>query len=120
MFSSIRINFSNFKMPTNVFENFSNVSENKIDTILSVQKPYLRTNYIKNNLEEDLDLKIEYRIKRLPDFISIWEACSKSYVDEFFNDPSIVKNTSHIDLNDRNITNARFVQVFNYLKLILI
>ena len=28
-----------------------------------------------------------------------------------FNDPSIVKNTAHIDLNDRNVTNARFLQV---------
>ena len=28
-----------------------------------------------------------------------------------FNDPSIVKNNAHIDLNDRNITNARFIQV---------
>ena len=28
-----------------------------------------------------------------------------------FNDPSIVKNDAHIDLNDRNITNARFIQV---------
>ena len=28
-----------------------------------------------------------------------------------FNDPSIIKNTEHIDLNDRNITNARFKQV---------
>ena len=28
-----------------------------------------------------------------------------------FNDPSIVKNTEHIDLNDRSITNARFIQV---------
>ena len=28
-----------------------------------------------------------------------------------FNDSSIIKNTEHIDLNDRNITNARFIQV---------
>ena len=28
-----------------------------------------------------------------------------------FNDPSIVKNTEHIDLNDRNVTNARLIQV---------
>ena len=28
-----------------------------------------------------------------------------------FNDSSIVKNTAHIDLNDRNFTNARFTQV---------
>ena len=36
---------------------------------------------------------------------------AKNYVDNLFNDPSIIKNTEHIDLNDRNITNARFIQV---------
>ena len=98
-------------MPINVFGNSSNNSEQKIDTSLFVQKPYLRTNYIEANIEEDIDLKNQYRIKNLPDPISIREACSKNYVDNLFNDPSIVKNTEHIDLNDRNITNARFIQV---------
>ena len=82
-----------------------------IDTSLFVQKPYLRTNYIEANIEEDIDLKNQYRIKNLPDPISIREATSKNNVDNLFNDPSIEKNTEHIDLNDRNITNARFIQV---------
>ena len=99
-------------MPINVFGNsFNNNSDNKIDTSLFVQKPYLRTNYIEANIEEDIDLKNQYRIKNLPDAISIREAASKNYVDNLFNDPSIVKNTEHIDLNYRNITNARFIKV---------
>ena len=98
-------------MPINVFGNSSNNSDNKIDTSLFVQKPYLRTNYIEANIEEDIDLKNQYRIKNLPDPISLREAASKNYVDNLFNDPSIVKNNTHIDLNDRNITNARFIQV---------
>ena len=98
-------------MPINVFGNSSNNSEQKIDTSLFVQKPYLRTNYIESSIEEDIDLKNQYRIKNLPDPISIREAASKNYVDILFNDPSIVKNNAHIDLNDRNITNARFIQV---------
>ena len=97
-------------MPIIVFGNSSNNSDNKIDTSMFVQKPYLRTNYIESNIE-DIDLKNQYRIKNLPDPISIREAASKNYVDKLFNDPSIVKNTEHIDLNDRNITNARFIQV---------
>ena len=99
-------------MPINVFGN-SNLNDNgnKIDTSLFVQKPYLRTNYIESNIEEDIDLKNQYRSKNLPDPISIREAASKDYVDNLFNDPSIVKNTEHIDLNDINNTNARFVQV---------
>ena len=71
----------------------------------------MRINYIEANLEEDIDLKNQYRIKNLSDPISIREAASKNYVDNLFNDPSIVRNIEHIDLNDRNITNARFIQV---------
>ena len=98
-------------MPINIFGKSSNNSDNKIDTSLFVQKPYLRTNYIESNIEEDIDLKNQYRIKNLPDPISIREAASKNYVDNLFNDPSIVKSNADIDLNDRNITNARFIQV---------
>ena len=36
---------------------------------------------------------------------------TKIYVDSLFNDPSIMNNTAHIDLNDRYITNAGFIQV---------
>ena len=76
-----------------------------------VQKHYLRHNYIEADIEEDIDLKNQFRIKNLPNPISMREPASKNYVDNLFNDPSIVKNIEHIDLNDRNITNARFIQV---------
>ena len=56
-------------------------------------------------------MKNQYRVKNLPDPISIREAASKNYVENKFYDPSLIKNTVHIDLNDRNITNARFIQV---------
>ena len=99
-------------MPINVFGNSnSNNNGDKIDTSLFVQKPYLRTNYIESNIEEDIDLKNEYRIKNLPDPTEIQDACSKKFVDILFNDPSIIKNSAHIDLNDRNITNCRFLSV---------
>ena len=98
-------------MPINLFGNSnSNDNSNKNDTSLLVQKPYLRTNYIESNIE-DLDSENQFRIKNLPDPISIREAASKNYVDNKFNDPSILKNTEDIDLNDRNIRNARFIQV---------
>ena len=83
----------------------------KLTRVLLYKKPYLRHNFIEANIEEDIDLKNEFRIKNLPDPISIREAASKHYVDNLFNDPSIIKNTEHIDLNDRNITDARFIQV---------
>ena len=100
-------------MPINVFDNSSSSCDNgnKIDTSLFVQKPYLRIKYIEANIEEDIDLKNQFRNKNLPDPISIREAASKNYVDNLFSDSSIVKNNAHLDLNDRNITNARFIKV---------
>ena len=50
----------NLNMPIKVFGNINN---NKIDTNLFVQKPYLRSNYIESNIEEDIDLKNQFRIK---------------------------------------------------------
>ena len=78
-------------MPINVLgsSSCSNNNGNKIDTSLFVQKLHLRTNYIESNIEEHIDLKNQYGINILPDPISITEACSKTYVDNKFNDPSI-------------------------------
>ena len=101
----------NINVPKNVFGIFSNNSDNKIDTSLFVQKLYLRTKCIEANIEEDIDLKGQYGIKNLPGPISIQEPASKNYVDKKFNDLSILKNSAHIDIIDKNITNARFIQV---------
>ena len=51
----------------------------KLIQIFVYKKLYLRSNYIENNnedIEEDIDLKNQYRIKNLPDPISIREAAS--------------------------------------------
>ena len=108
-------------MLINVFGN-SNSNDNgeKIVTSVFVQKPYMRTNYIEANIEEDIGLKNQYRSKNLADPISIREACSENYVDNLFNDPSILKNTAHKNLKDRNITDARFIQVNQLPQSILI
>ena len=99
-------------MPIILFGNGnSNNSENRIDTSLFAQKPYLRSNYIEANIEENIDLKNQYRIKNLPDPINNREAASKNYVDNLFNEPSIIKNTTHVDFNDKNLDNVRFVKV---------
>ena len=66
---------------------------------------------MESHIDEDIDRRNHYRTKNLPDPISIREATSKNYVDNLFNDPSILKNTEHIDLIDKKITNARFIQV---------
>ena len=83
-------------MPIIVFGNSYSMSEkdDKIDTSLFVRKPYLRTNNIESKLEEDIDLKNRFRIQNLPYPISIRETASKLYVDNKFNDPSILKNST--------------------------
>ena len=93
-------------MPINVFGNSSNNNDNKIDTSLFVQKLYLRTNYIEANIEEDINLKNQYRIKHLPDPLSITEACNKNYVDNIF------KND--IDFHDNKLENKKYIKV-NFL-----
>ena len=86
-------------MPTNVFgDSDSNINDNKIDTALFVQKSYLRTYYIEAKIEDNIDLKNQYRIKNLPDLISITEVASRNCVDNLYNDPIIIKNTTHKDL----------------------
>ena len=70
-----------------------------------VQKPYLRHNYIESNIEEDIDLKNQYRIKNLLDPINLQDACNKNYIDNIF------KNDN--DFNDIKLGNIKFVKV-NY------
>ena len=102
-------------MPINVFGNSnSNTSDNKIDISLFVQKLYLRHNYIKADIEEDNDLKNQFRIKKLPDPISIRDACSKNYVDNKLKDPSIMKINNprpDIDLNLKKIIDVGMIEV---------
>ena len=100
-------------MPINVFANSSSSYNNdkETDSSLFVEEPYLRTNYIEGNFEEDIDLKNQYRIKNLPDPISVREAASKNYVDNLFNDPGIIKNTKDIDLNDKVISNVTYLEI---------
>ena len=70
-------------MPITLFRNSnSNNSDNNFDTSQFVQKPDRGTNYIEANIEEDIDLKGQYRIRNLPDPIFIRKATSKNYVDK--------------------------------------
>ena len=103
-------------MAINVFGKSCSLHDNgsKIDTSLFVQKLYLRSNYTEANIEEDVDLKNIFGIKNLPDPISVREAASKNYVDNKFNDPSIIKNNNpQPDMNDKNIIKVGIIEVNN-------
>ena len=92
-------------MPTNVFGNSnSKNTNNKIGPSVFVEKCYLRTKYVEASIEV-IDLKNQYRIKNLPDPISIREAASKNFVDIFLN--------NDIDFSDVKLENIKFVKV-NY------
>ena len=64
-------------MRINVFGSTSESNEKKIDTSLFEQKPYERTNYIESDIEENIDLKSQFRIEKVPHPISIHHAGSK-------------------------------------------
>ena len=96
-------------MPINVFGNSSNNNDNKIDTFLFVQKPYLRTNYKEINIEQDIDLKNQFRIKNLPDPMSIREAASKNYYDNATDEISLVSNNQDNDFSNYNLTNINSI-----------
>ena len=46
----------------------------KLILVLFVQKPYLRSKYRESNIEEDINLKNQFRIKNLPNPLSMREA----------------------------------------------
>ena len=51
---------------------------NKIDTSLFVQKPYLTTNYLKSNIEENIDMGNQLGIKNLLCLVEKSDAVCKS------------------------------------------
>ena len=106
-------------MPINVFGNSSSSHDNgnKIDTSLFAQKLYLRTNCKEANIEEDFNLRNQYKYKNPPCPQKISDAVFKSFVDDLLNDSSIIKNTTHICLNEKKITNLRFIQVNQLLQI---
>ena len=111
---NIFINIYILNMPINVFGNSSNNnSEQKIDTSLFVQKPYLRTNYIESNIEEDIDLKNQFRIKNLIDPINLHDACNKNYVDNSIDETSLIRNNKNNDFGNYNLTNINSITLNN-------
>ena len=48
------------RKPIKVFSSLSGNISNTLDKSSFVQKPYLRSNYIETNFEEDIDLKNQF------------------------------------------------------------
>ena len=97
-----KLRFGYLEMPINVFGNTSKKSKNKTEILLLVQKPILRANYTESNIEEDIDMKNQFRIKKTRDPLGITGAASKTYVDNSPNDPSIMKTQNMLGSTIKN------------------
>ena len=91
-------------MPTNVFGNSSNNSDNKIDTSLFVQKSYLRSNYIETDIDQDINLKNQYRIINSLQPINDNDTVNKIYIDYKIVDiiKKIIQNDDYISFFDND------------------
>ena len=98
-------------MLMNVFSSTSGNTEDKIDTSLIVQKPYLSTNYIENIIELHIDIKNQKSNKKIRDPKNMRDKTSKIYVDNLFNDPSAKRNTDYVEFINHNLDNVRFARI---------
>ena len=67
----------------------------------------MRTGFIESKNEEDIHKKNQNKIKLLPSAVPSTEAASKSYVDNRSNNPSILRNTAHVEFNDKSLDKFR-------------
>ena len=67
-------------------------------------------------LDPDEKLKLDEQDSIVPNFSltlpkTLIKLPTKSYVDEKFNDPSIIRNTTHVHFNDKYLDNVRLVKI---------
>ena len=74
----------------------------------------MRTEHFESNVEEGIDLKNNFRTKTLPNPTSKREPASTKHVDTKFTDPSIIKNTTHVNFNNKYFESLRFIKVNSY------
>ena len=87
-------------MPINVFGNSSSSNDNNNKIVLSqyARKSYIRSNYIETDIDDDINLKNQYRIINLPNPINNKDAINKIYID-----------TKIADIIKRNIQNDDYI-----------
>ena len=98
-------------MPTIVFGITSESLSNALDTSSFVGKSDLKTFFIESNIEENIEVKIQFKFKNLPDPNLDNELANKNYVDNNLSYPSIIDNHAHVDFIDKKIDNVRFVKI---------
>ena len=61
---------------------------------------------MESNIEKDINMKSQNRKKNLPCPIENTDAACKSYVDSSLNDPSMIRNRTHVGFNNMNFGNV--------------
>ena len=104
-------------MPLNVFGGSSDNSI-EIDTSAFVKKTDLRVNYIESDMEEDINMKNQFRIKNLPNPINLQDPATKYYVDNKTNNivndidnNTIVRNNKNTNFNNNTFTGLESIYV---------
>ena len=78
------------------------------------KKRFLGSTYNESNNEENFYIENQSKIKKLSCPTENTDAACKSFVDSGLNDPMLIRNTAHKDLNGKNNTIAGFVRVNQY------
>ena len=107
----------------NVFGSTSSTNQANMDTTLFVQKPYLRTNYLESDIEEDIDMKQKFKIKNLVDPTNEFDAANKTYFDRNINESTLLRIPTYEPLtNDyvslKNLESNKVIKLAttNYVK----
>ena len=106
-----------------VFGSTSSTNQANLDTTLFVQKPYLRTNYLEYDMEEDIDMKQKFKIKNLVDPTNDFGAANKAYIDKNISESTLLRIPTYEPLtNDyvslKNVESNKVIELAtkNYVK----
>ena len=101
-------------MPIDVIGCTSVKTVKKIDTSSFVQKCILINNYIESDVEENIDMKTQFKIKKLFQPTTIRKAASRLCVEIKFTNPSRIINIAHVDFIDKDLDNVCFIKFNSY------
>ena len=101
-------------------DKFGRAISNTSTSTSGVTKTYIRANYIESNLEEDIDMKNQFKILNLPNPTLLQDPATKYYVDNKtvdlvpnseFDNTTIVRTNKNNNFNGNRITGCESVYV---------
>ena len=101
-------------------DKFGRATSNTSTSASNVTRSYIRANYIESNLEEDIDMKNQFKILNLPNPTLLQDPATKYYVDNKtvdlvpnseFDNTTIVRTNKNNNFNGNTITGCESVYV---------